>query len=80
MCIGGEMNKIKMRKLLNDISLFCDGKMMSDDEYVDKEEKEYYRKIKEQAEKYLEMLEGRTSKEVKQEIEDFINNHNYWDI
>ena len=69
--------KKKMKFLLNEIELFCDGKIESDDSYVDQEEKNYYRDVMEKASEYLKMLEGRVSKETKNEIEEFIRDHDY---
>ncbi len=63
------------------ITDFCAGKRYSDDRYVDAGEKAYYEQVEEQAYNYIDMLENsRCSKAIKQEIEDFVLNHNYWEI
>ncbi len=69
--------KEKMKFLLDEIEQFCDGKIASDDSYVDQEEKNYYREVRKKASMYLDMLDGRTSKETKEEIEAFIRDHDY---
>ena len=69
--------KEKMRFLLDEIIQFCDGKIESDDSYVDQEEKNHYRDVMKKAYAYSDMLNGRTSKKTKEEIEEFIRNHDY---
>ncbi len=61
------------------IADFCAGKRYSDDSYVDSEAKAYYNNVEEQAYNYINLLKGRCNKALREEAEDFIIVHNYWE-